>query len=186
MIIPSASASSPFEISLATPSDTNEIVRIGRTEWDRTFSHLISPQSMTAYLDAAYTPEAIMKAITKPNLRFFVAGPTGQKERLAGFAALTLDTSLPAQCLTQLPKPITLQRIFIDSHYHGGGLAKSMMDKAYEMARDEGYESVYLEVLPENIRAVRFYQKCGFVKVGKVEIVIGGQKFMDEIMARLL
>ena len=55
--------------------------------------------------------------------------------------------------------------LYILSDYYGTGLGRSLMEAGLEHLRE--YDSVCLWVLKENVRAVRFYEKCGFRKTGE-------------------
>lgn len=56
-----------------------------------------------------------------------------------------------------------------------------LTDHAYQ---NFGVTKVWLKVLPENIRAIRCYEKCGYVQTG--EIAVTGRKFitMERRLAR--
>jgi ribosomal-protein-alanine N-acetyltransferase len=49
----------------------------------------------------------------------------------------------------------------------GGGAAAMLLDAALERARAAGNLRAVLEVRVSNRRAIRFYEKHGFVRVGK-------------------
>lgn len=55
--------------------------------------------------------------------------------------------------------------LYVLSEYYGSGVGKALMDEA--MSRLSGRNMVRLEVLAENARAIRFYEKYGFRKSGK-------------------
>ena len=47
------------------------------------------------------------------------------------------------------------------------GLANALMNEASVEFQGRGVESVFLEVRESNLGAVRFYEKCGFVRMGE-------------------
>lgn len=54
-----------------------------------------------------------------------------------------------------------------EKEYWGKGLGTKAIKKAVKMAFEKlGYSKAYLEVRPENIRAIKAYESCGFVKNG--------------------
>lgn len=182
----SARNPSPYLIRPATEADVAGIVHVGRKVWVETFSHTATPADISAYLDSSYTPDLISRGITNPNLRYLVACPNEKPHEVAAFASLATSTSSSEPSVSSWPKPIELQRIYVDSPHHGAGLARRIAEELYELGRREGYESIWLGVLPENFRAVKFYEKCGFKKVGSHEFRVGDQLDIDDIMARLL
>lgn len=84
---------------------------------------------------------------------------------------------------TPWPSPIELRTIHVHPAFHGQGLARRLIDQTISHARTAGHASLWLGVYPENARAIRFYQKCGFVKMGQHEFKVGDQVDMDDIMA---
>ena len=54
--------------------------------------------------------------------------------------------------------------LYILSEYYGTGLGRRLMEAGLERLRD--YPRVCLWVLKENARAIRFYEKCGFLPDG--------------------
>ncbi len=54
--------------------------------------------------------------------------------------------------------------LYVLSEYYGTGVALKLMDAAME--RLKGLPRICLWVLKENKRAIRFYEKCGFVPDG--------------------
>ena len=55
--------------------------------------------------------------------------------------------------------------LYVLSDYYGKGVGRALMDSALEKL--SAYPSVCLWVLKENRRAIRFYEKCGFVPDGR-------------------
>ena len=55
--------------------------------------------------------------------------------------------------------------LYVLSEYYGKGVAQQLMKAALEQLKN--YPKIVLWVLKENGRAIRFYQKCGFVPDGK-------------------
>lgn len=55
--------------------------------------------------------------------------------------------------------------MYVLSDYYGKGVGKSLMDAA--LAQLRGFREICLWTLKENRRAIRFYQKCGFVPDGR-------------------
>lgn len=175
-----------YLIRRATQDDVQGIVLVGRKVWLETFSHTTTPENISAYLDSSYRPELISDGISNPSLRYLVACPNDRPTEVAAFAVLATDSSPSEPSVADWPKSIELQRIYVDSPHHGAGLARRIAEAVCELGRSEGYESIWLGVLPENARAVRFYEKFGFKKVGSHEFWVGDQRDIDDIMARSL
>jgi putative acetyltransferase len=46
-------------------------------------------------------------------------------------------------------------------------LGKMLINECFDIARENGYNQVYLETLPELSNAVKLYEKCGFTYLDK-------------------
>lgn len=49
---------------------------------------------------------------------------------------------------------------------HGRGLGRMLLDHAVTIAREDRASSMFLEVRPSNIRAIRIYERYGFARIG--------------------
>lgn len=57
--------------------------------------------------------------------------------------------------------------ISVEKDYWGLGIGRALTHACIECAMKAGYEQIELEVVAENERAVRMYQKAGFVEYGR-------------------
>ena len=55
--------------------------------------------------------------------------------------------------------------LYVLSEYYGTGVGKQLLEAGMEQLRD--YPDVALWVLRDNLRAIRFYEKCGFRATGE-------------------
>ena len=58
--------------------------------------------------------------------------------------------------------------LYLLSEYYGKGIGRQLMEAGLEQLKD--YPEVCLWVLKENKRAIRFYQKCGFITDGEESV----------------
>lgn len=52
----------------------------------------------------------------------------------------------------------------------GKGLGTKTVEYCIQYAKDQGFKSIRLDVVPDNIPAKRLYEKCGFQYVGDVDL----------------
>lgn len=57
--------------------------------------------------------------------------------------------------------------ISIDKEYWGLGIGRALTCACIECAKKAGYEQIELEVVADNERAVKLYEKVGFVEFGR-------------------
>jgi ribosomal protein S18 acetylase RimI-like enzyme len=61
---------------------------------------------------------------------------------------------------------IELVRLYVIANYHGKGAANALMEYAFDFAKKNGYQVMYLSVWEYNFRARGFYEKHGFINSG--------------------
>lgn len=60
-----------------------------------------------------------------------------------------------------------LVKLYIQKEFRGLGYGKLLIDTCFEIAKELGYSSIYLETMPELGSAVALYEKCGFNSSGR-------------------
>ena len=76
--------------------------------------------------------------------------------------------------------------IYLQPEAWGKGYAKQLFDFMVKELRSMKCRKIHLWVIKENIRAQRFYEKCGFEKTGKEkQISFKGEKVTDIEYARI-
>lgn len=204
---PQADTKAVASLRDATVADVGAIVSLGREVFGGTFAHTVSATTMDEYLDSTYTPALITQELEDPHRHTILAiipppldptilhssantksqsrSPTASSDqRVVGFMILATNTTEP--CLAPYPNAMELQRIYTHPSTHGTGLAKRLALEAETIARTKGYEYTWLGVLPENARAVGFYKKMGYVKVGEHEFRVGSHVDVDDVMVKKL
>jgi ribosomal protein S18 acetylase RimI-like enzyme len=172
----------------ATHEDADSVVALGRAVFSATFAHTVRPEALDAYLAEHYNADAILADLRSQQRRCLLAEDAAGE--LLGYAFLATDSTQGEECLQEQGYTnvgaIELQRIYTHPHSHGTGLAHRIADAAFALAQGEGFRHIWLGVLPENARAVGFYTKLGFLKVGTHEFRLGDHIDIDDIMIREL
>lgn len=106
--------------------------------------------------------------------------------RLVGYSMLI--TGEPgdadaAAAVTRRPV-VELSKFYTRAVAHGTGVAGPLMSATLEAAATMGAASVWLGVNEENARALRFYEKHGFAKVGRKHFTVGGRVEDDWVLER--
>jgi GNAT superfamily N-acetyltransferase len=162
----------------ATAADIGAIDRIFRTSFCETFAHLYSEEDLSAFL-AKFTPEAWREEMEDPGYSFRVAEADGQGVGYVKLGPLTLpvETDEPA---------IELRQLYLLKDHQGSGIAAELMDWAFAEAERRRVRELYLTVYIDNHRAKRFYERYGFVPVGRYDFMVGNQADHDIIMKKQL
>ena len=166
-----------MEILIATPDDAESIADLAAKTFLEYFGAANEPEHIQQYLGEAFSLTRIERELADPNSTFLVAC---RENVQAGYAKLRL-ASTPA-CVTG-PKPIELERIYVDRSYLGAGVGRMLMEAASERARELDRETLWLGVWKKNLRAQSFYRKFGFVEVGTKVFMLGPDRQTDVVMA---
>lgn len=117
--------------------------------WQEAYAGIIDP----GYL-AAFTLEKCVKNAYRWRDNFLVAK---DGEYVVGFAGYGASGD-------HLPDTGEVFALYILKGYYDSGLGRRLMDAALEKLAE--YDRVSLWVLKDNKRAIRFYEKCGFILNG--------------------
>ena len=172
------SASPPVTFREARPEDARWLADFGRGVFEATFGPHNRPEDMAAYLGKHYTLERQATEIARPGSKIWIAQLAGAP---VGYAQLMLDAPRPelgGQRATEV------RRFYIDPELHGRGIAAAMMSHCMDESRALDARWIWLAVWSENPRAIAFYRKVGFEKVGEQLFVLGEDRQTDYVMAR--
>ena len=78
-----------------------------------------------------------------------------------------------------------IERIYVLKKYHGQKVGQKLFDTAMSTAKREKKKYVWLGVWENNQRAIRFYQKNGFVEFGTHTFILGTDKQTDLMMKKI-
>jgi GNAT superfamily N-acetyltransferase len=164
-------------IRLATVEDATLLAAFGAQAFTDTYRELDDPQEIADYVAEHFRPEAIAAVIADPACTTLLAWVG---EQLAGYA-IVRAAPVP-DCVTG-PAPIELWRVYLGEGFIGQGLGARLMHEVHAEARRRGARTLWLGVYDRNVRAVEFYERFGFAKVGDKEFLFGGRIYLDPIYA---
>ena len=90
-----------------------------------------------------------------------------------------------ARAVTARPA-IEFSKVYVLAESHGTGAGAALMRASLDAARATGAATAWLGVNEENARAIAFYERHGFAKVGDKHFVVGGRVEDDWVMERPL
>ena len=167
-------------IRYATPSDAKALAALAESTFRDTFAEQNTVEDINNHCKMAYGEAQQAKELSDPSYLTLVA--EGNDELLA-YAQLRFGSS-PACLGEQVSAEI--QRIYVDKHWHGKGVAQALMQQCITESQSRDYDAVWLGVWEHNPRALAFYHKFGFEPVGEHFFVLGSDRQRDIIMARTL
>lgn len=167
-------------IRTAAPSDAALLAEIGAETFFDTFATQNTPENMETYLKGSFSPALQAAELEEAGAVFLIAEkdtePVGYAKILVG----STETSIHSK------KPVELVRIYTRANAFGLGVGTTLMQACLAEANRLGCEVIWLGVWEHNPRAIRFYQKWGFEKVGTHPFLLGDDLQTDWIMQRSL
>jgi GNAT superfamily N-acetyltransferase len=165
----------------AAATDAADLSELAERTFREAFAPLNTPQNMDLHCAKVFSPALQAAEIGNPDVLTVVAELRG---KLVAFAQLHLRPESPS-CVTVTPS-LELRRIYVDSAFHGTGLARELLASVLATAERAGAAAVWLGVWERNPRAIRFYQRSGFSTVGDHQFVLGTDAQRDLVMVRNL
>ena len=165
-----------IEIRKVTLSDVDQLQKIGRQTFQETFSEFNSEENMKSYLEEKFSNEKLLSELNDDNSEFYFA--TLEKE-VIGYLKLNFGNS---QTELKDNKSLEIERIYVSKEFHGKSVGKLLYDKAIQIAKEKNSEYVWLGVWEENVRALGFYKKNGFVEFDKHIFKLGDDEQTDLMM----
>jgi putative acetyltransferase len=135
-----------MEIRSIQATDNSDLARIIRT----VLTEFGANKPGTVFTDP--TTDQLYELFQTPNAHYFVALWNGE---IVGGCGLFPTKGLPKG-------QIELVKLYLTASTRGKGIGKALMLHCISIAKNSGYEAIYLETLPELHIAVGLYEKLGF------------------------
>lgn len=165
-------------IRRATTKDIDLLANLGARTFADSFGADNTPEDMAAYQKGSFSPEKQAAELAEPGTTFFIAEIDGQP---VGYTRLQQNP--PPDCVTGM-HPIEIVRLYAVKEWIGRGVGAALMQACLNEAALTGHDVIWLDVWEKNPRAIAFYQKWGFQKVGEQGFQLGSDLQNDWIMSR--
>ena len=169
-------------IRQAAADDAATLAALGRRTFEATFGPDNDPADMQQYLDATFSEARLADELADPASTFLLASTAGNGAPL-GYAKLRRGTPGPA---IAGPRPIELQRIYVDAPALGTGMGSALMKACMAEAVAQGCATIWLGVWEYNPQSIAFYERKGFRRVGEHTFQLGSSAQTDWVMERSL
>jgi ribosomal protein S18 acetylase RimI-like enzyme len=140
----------PASIRPWTLGDLPHLRRIGWETWKATYGKFIPEEDLRAYHDEHYSIEALTRNFQKPSTRGYLALLGADP---SGYMLMSFDSEA-GRC--------HVSSIYVLPARQGHGLGSMLLDEAFRVAREAGYDRVWLGVMSENTPTIAWYRALGF------------------------
>lgn len=167
-------------ISRVTLTDIDALQTIGKQTFIETFAPHNSEQNMTRYLEDGFSREKLIAEINTDGSAFYFAQLAGQ---VIGYLKINTGAS---QTEIQGINALEIERIYVVQEYHGRKVGQLLYEWAFQIACERKFDYVWLGVWEHNTKAIRFYEKNGFVPFDKHVFILGDDEQTDIMMKKSL
>jgi hypothetical protein len=135
---------------------------------------------MEKYAARAFTLKKMLEEITNTGSTFYFAI---QKHHPVGYLKINLGH---AQTEFKDANALEIERIYVLTANQGKHIGSQLLNFAFDTAKKEKVDYVWLGVWEHNQKGVDFYTHKGFVQTGSHEFLLGYDKQTDLLMRKEL
>lgn len=161
-----------------TVNDVDILRNFSMKTFYETFSHMNTPENMDAYLNQAFARDKILSELLNVSSSFYFLY---SDNNLAGYLKLN---EAPAQTEIHDACSMEIERIYVSKEYQGKKLGGHLMEAAINLSVQEKKQYIWLGVWEKNEKALCFYKRFGFYKIGTHSFFMGDDKQTDYIMRK--
>jgi ribosomal protein S18 acetylase RimI-like enzyme len=163
----------------ATPADGDELAQVARRCFTETFGTLYRQSDLKTYLDSAYGDDGLIGVLRDPayGVRLAIVD-----DKIIGYCTMG-PVGFPGDWPASA---VELCNLYILGPWQGEGIAPILMDWGLSWARECQASEVILSVFVDNHRAKKFYQRYGFIEIGKYIFMVGDHADDDRLMRLVL
>lgn len=151
-----------MKIIHASIEHLSSLHQISSQTYRQHFSEIWTEQGIQQFIQQQYSLENIQKSLEHPDHIWLLL--QNDQQKILGYAKLILNTFQPNLGI----HAAELEKIYVLEQALGQNIAAELMKYMLEFAQNNAQQFIYLEVLKNNLRAQKFYQKFSFEE--KLEI----------------
>ena len=165
-------------IRIATADDLEELQKIGKQTFCETFADDNTPDNMQKYLEQNFSIAQLTTELNNYNSEFHLATIAN---KTIGYLKINFGAS---QTELKDVTALEIERIYVLKEFYGKEVGQLLFDKALRIAQQKKVHYIWLGVWEMNLRAIKFYQKNGFIEFNKHIFKLGEDEQTDIMMKR--
>lgn len=168
-----------IQLSKVTIQNIESLQEIGKQTFIETFGNENSEVNMMKYLEEGFSTHKLFDEVSNPNTEFYFAI---LNDRIVGYLKLNIGN---AQTELQEHNGLEIERIYVLKQFQGQKIGQFLFEKALHIAKLKKVDYIWLGVWEENLKAISFYKKNGFVAFDQHVFMLGNDEQID-IMMKLI
>jgi ribosomal protein S18 acetylase RimI-like enzyme len=161
----------------ARPDDLADYADLCRRTFTDAYAANHEADALARHVAVAFRDERLRDELASDDAPVFLVAHEGI---LVAYACLGLG---PAPAGVHGTRPVEIVRFYVDRAWHGRGIAGPLMDAVLGAARDAGGDVAWLTTWEHNSRALGFYARQGFARVGRATYLFDGVPENDQLLA---
>jgi len=157
-------------------AEIDQLQKTGRDTFYETFAGYNSEENMKDYLDDKFAFDKVSAELSNPASEFYFAH---LDDKILGYLKVNF-----AGTQTELndKNSLEIERIYVLKEFQGLKVGQLLYNWALQIAKDAGLDYIWLGVWEENVKALQFYKKNGFVEFDKHIFKLGNEEQTDLLM----
>jgi ribosomal protein S18 acetylase RimI-like enzyme len=155
-----------FRIQKGTIKDAEILSKISKKSFLVAHGHSAHKKDIDSYTAKNFSKDNFTKElVNKENLYFLIYS----KDKIAGYSKIILNktnANISAKNIT------LMSRLYLLKEFFGLNLGKELFNFNLNLSKENNQQGIWLAVWIENKRAINFYHKMGFQKVGSFDFEI--------------
>jgi len=145
------------------------------------------PADIAAFIEAHLSPAAFAGYLGDPDRILLVEDVDGE---LVGYTMVVVAPPYDDDVRTAIDerfgdaRAAELSKCYVRATAHGSGLAQRLVAETLAAVAERGVDVLWLGVNQHNPRAVAFYGKCGFERIGMKTFRVGERHELDFVLAQ--
>jgi diamine N-acetyltransferase len=163
-------------IRTAEVSDADNLTVLKQQVWIATYAVEGIRTEFSSYVLSEFTLDKLRETILDKNKILLVAEIDNH---LVGCVEINLKCECPIPSSQGEPEIAVL---YVLERYTGIGIGVQLLSEALAELKNKSFKTAWLTVYHENERALRFYKKNNFKKIGITYFEMGGNQYENKVM----
>jgi ribosomal protein S18 acetylase RimI-like enzyme len=155
----------------------HQLQSISALTFCETFGSSNNPEDLELYLHNNLNADKLLFELSTKDSEFYLAIYEG---KVIGYLKLNFKN---AQTENHDPEKVELERLYVLQEFHGEQIGYQLMQFAIETVMQRGLKTLWLGVWENNLKAITFYKKLGFVTFGEHCFKLGNDNQRDLLMS---
>ncbi|MFQ3181581.1 MAG: GNAT superfamily N-acetyltransferase [Polaribacter sp.] len=157
-------------IKKATIKDARALSKLSVAAFIPAHGHSAPEEVINNYISANFSEENFIKELSSPDFQYHLIY---YKDELAGFSKVIFNYQNEFVTDTNATK---MERLYLLEKFYNLGLGKELLNFNIALAKQNKQAGIWVFVWIENTKAITFYKKNGFKKVGNSDFVLSPTK----------